>query len=537
MKHFTFTTVDTGFDIYKPASVQCGYAYSPSIIDHGDGRLDAWFSCKGDYPQGVWDWIGYRHSEDGGNVWTEMRTALQPTPDSLDQYSCCDPGVIYLDGYYYLGYTSTVNCYQQGRANHIFVARSRNPEGPYEKWNGNGWGGDPAPFIVYDGEIANYGAGEVSFVEAHGTLYIYYTWSCKNGEFMMTSMADAKDPNWPATVYGQEIACQKLFDQADIVYVEEYQRFLGFGTLQRFSDHSGIQLLESEDGIHFTCGEFISDKIAKFCHNMGVSKGERGHVSINKPMYIGYGYSAGDKKIWGQWATRLQKIELSVYEGEVRKEDQGDRGIFHYDFWLRDDPDVSRLLTIRTSPASVHVTAGSGPVHAFDILRYDLLVRRHVFDVKPEDLAEIHFTGYDENIVKFLGTDLVPQAPGQTVATLEYRGHSFQFKIYVYPEGTDLASSLHEVEEIFAMWKELTLPITGWKKQLHAVVRKKNGAIDFAGMGLPKMPYTLTFSSSDENVLKITEDGTLIGVKPGTAVATMELSGKICRVKVEVVDA
>ena len=38
----------------------------------------------------------------------------------------------------------------EGLCNQLYVARSKNPNGPFEKWNGNGWGGDPAPIIYYD---------------------------------------------------------------------------------------------------------------------------------------------------------------------------------------------------------------------------------------------------------------------------------------------------------------------------------------------------------------------------------------------------
>ena len=167
-KYVKITAVDEGHDIYNPPADDAGYRYGPSMIINADGSIDAYLSAPG--VRGEWDWIIYRHSPDGGKTWTEEKAVLQPTADSVDFYSCCDPGVIKLGDYYYIAYTSTTN--ENGTDNCVFAARSKNPDGPFEKWNGNGWGGKPSPIVVFTGDEDAYGAGEPSMVELNGKLYI-----------------------------------------------------------------------------------------------------------------------------------------------------------------------------------------------------------------------------------------------------------------------------------------------------------------------------------------------------------------------------
>ena len=137
--NITIDTADEGKVIFR--SSEGYYRYGPSIIEYEDGSYDAWFSAPGNSST-QWDWITYRHSDDGEN-WSKEKTVLKPTAGSADQCSVCDPGVVFFDGYYYLAYTSTDDYRHKGTNNSAFVARSKKPQGPYEKWNGKGWGGKP----------------------------------------------------------------------------------------------------------------------------------------------------------------------------------------------------------------------------------------------------------------------------------------------------------------------------------------------------------------------------------------------------------
>ena len=155
---------DNGYEIYQLSTAQTwGYRYGCTYLYNDDGTIDAYFACVGTIA-GEWDWISYRHSPDGGKTWTNEKIVLTPTQGSMDHFSNCDPGVVYFNGYYYLGYTSTLN--SEGFCNNLFVARSKNPDGPFEKWNGSGWGGyEPQPIVYYDQNYTSWGIGEPSFVE------------------------------------------------------------------------------------------------------------------------------------------------------------------------------------------------------------------------------------------------------------------------------------------------------------------------------------------------------------------------------------
>ncbi|HET6456508.1 MAG TPA: sialidase family protein, partial [Armatimonadota bacterium] len=175
-----------------------GYRYGPSIIVNDDGTLDMWFAASC-YDGKHWDQIRYRHSKDGGHTWEapDDMVVVTPTDGSPDLYSCCDPGAIRFGGYYYVGYTSVDN--PPGMRNHVFLARATSPRGPYEKWNGKGWGGDPVPWLKYTGKDPNqWGCGEPSFVLKDGKLYAYYTW---NDGKLYVNLAVCNNPfvdDWPA---------------------------------------------------------------------------------------------------------------------------------------------------------------------------------------------------------------------------------------------------------------------------------------------------------------------------------------------------
>lgn len=69
----------------------------------------------------------------------------------------------------------------------------------------------------------------------------------------MVATADSTDENWPATMEYRGVAYKKGSgqDSCDVVYVEDYGKFLAFSTYNRFTESSGIAVMESNDGITF----------------------------------------------------------------------------------------------------------------------------------------------------------------------------------------------------------------------------------------------------------------------------------------------
>lgn len=147
----------------------------------------------------------------------------------------------------------------------------------------------------------------------------------------MVATADSTDENWPATMEYRGVAYKKGSgqDSCDVVYVEDYGKFLAFSTYNRFTESSGIAVMESNDGITFEQVAVIRTGISQYCHNMGISKRPNGHIQMDDEIsFIGYAYSSGgpDSGYWGKWATRFQDIDLSVYEGEITDTDEGGKG-------------------------------------------------------------------------------------------------------------------------------------------------------------------------------------------------------------------
>ncbi len=281
------------------------YRYGPSIMKYSDGSMDAWFSSPGNSGS-QWDWITYRHSEDGIN-WSQEKIVLKPTPGSKDQCSVCDPGVIYFNDYYYLAYTATDYYEGQGSYNMAFVARSSYPDGPFEKWNGSGWGGDPEPIIFYDGGKDNWGIGEVSFVLDEEDLYIYYSYIDVRDTYIGLCKADPTD-DWPATIRDKGAVLYQLdHDSVEIVYDENRESFFAFTINGRLLEGSKLVMYESKNGKDFHEVASVKEGIEDYAHNLGVSKSEKGWIDSSDELLIGYAYG----KKWGSWDTRFQYIRFS----------------------------------------------------------------------------------------------------------------------------------------------------------------------------------------------------------------------------------
>lgn len=290
--------------VYAPPAGRKGYRYGPSIMKYKSGLMDMWISRPGNNST-AWDYITYRHYNYG--EWTEEEVVLSPTPGSKDQCSCCDPGVIYFGGYYYLGYTGTANYAMEGMDNSAFVARSENPNGPFEKWNGSGWGGNPEPIIPFTGDQVLWGIGEVSFVIKEDTLYIYYTHSDQFGIYTKLCTADLSE-NWPATIeYKGVVSTRFTEDSYDVVYAEDLDNFLAFSIGDRMAETSYLKVLWSAYGKDFVTAAEVKAGIPNFAHNLGIIKDEHGHIDTRQMQTIGYAYGPE----WGAWPMILQNIKLN----------------------------------------------------------------------------------------------------------------------------------------------------------------------------------------------------------------------------------
>ena len=285
------------------------YRYGPSIMVNEDGTMDAWFASPGNSST-QWDWITYRHYEDG--EWSNEKTVLRPTEGSKDRCSVCDPGVIYFGGYYYLAYTATDYYDGNGSYNMAFVARSRNPDGPFEKWNGKGWGGKPEPIIFYDGGKDNWGIGEVSFVIRDDDLFIYYTYIDVRDTYIGLSKADLTE-DWPLTIRDKgPVLYQSNHDSLEVVYDSNLDTFLAFTIDERLTESAKLFVYASPNGKIFELLCETEDMVEDFAHNLGVAKSKEGALDSSGNILIGYAYG----KDWGRWDTKLQDFRLWKEGGE-----------------------------------------------------------------------------------------------------------------------------------------------------------------------------------------------------------------------------
>ena len=417
-KFIGVTAKDTGNDIYVPCKDESYvYRYGPSMIRNADGSIDAYFSAPGVFDQ--WDWIFYRHSPDGGKSWTVEKAVLQPTPDSADFYSCCDPGIVKCGDYYYLAYTSTI--VEGGIDNNVFVARSKNLDGPFEKWNGSGWGGRPAPIIEYTGDHTTYGAGEPSMVVVNDTLYLYYTW--RDGELNQTrlSIADANDPNWPKVLEYVGVAIDHVdgdTDSADVKYVEDYGKFIAVSTAKRFTTDSYVKVYCSDDGITFKDSYALKSNTSHCCHNCGISGRPNGHIRLSDNVYIAYAYG----QEFGTWATRINEVELSLIDAPDFSDLENEN--FKNDFEPVSPTYRRNYVGITTDPHIYDVSLSDG----------DFKVEVYKIDTHKRDVRiyrNITLTDYDKSIISVDGLKITPLKKGETLVRAVWKGNETTFLVKI----------------------------------------------------------------------------------------------------------
>ncbi|MDI4648154.1 discoidin domain-containing protein [Cohnella hashimotonis] len=306
-------STSAGWNVFDP-STGGSYRYGPSMILNADNSIDMWTCSPG--ASGAWDYIRYKHSPDNGATWGSESVALQPTAGARDAYSVCDPGVVKFGGYYYMGYTSTENV--NGTDNDVYVARSASVTGPWEKWNGSGWGGtSPQPFIVFDdAPIDTYGAGEPSFVVKNSTLYIYYTWMSRDPSTgkpvnqTRVRTASTTNSNWPGSMTYQGVAINRDLDgddSTDHKYVPSMNKFIAIGTARRFGPFAYIKLYESADGITYKPATLPKNFISVAAHNAGITGNELGQFDTTKNNRIAYAYGT----VWAYWYTAMNPITLT----------------------------------------------------------------------------------------------------------------------------------------------------------------------------------------------------------------------------------
>lgn len=436
-KHFKLILPDGGKDIYMPrASQTWGYRYGPTIMVE-DGVCHAWFASPGDCYEA--DWFTYRRSEDGGQTWSDEQVVMSPVPDSMDWFSVCDPAVIKYGEYYYIGYTSTIFANGGGVCNNGFIARSKSPKGPFERWCGNGWGehrvtsdgvchwmGKPAPVIYFDEAWQNWGAGEFSFVIKDETIYIYYTWTSKDADgrgFSQTRVAtaDITDENWPAHIKQHGVAVERPDtgnDSYDVVYCEEAEQFIALSTDRRFGENSFLAVYASDDGLHFERINEIKVNTGWKLHNCGISGDIHHHIKKGDTLLLAYAYGSQ----WGKWGTRLHAYDFELTDEGFYSEAALDN--IHHDFIPWADPtDYKPTAFFLSKPHFMRVQAGtSAPI--------PMMTGDVTYEMRPAE-GEIVYSNYDTAVLEIKDGCVYAKSAGYSYVTARLGELSCEFLVYV----------------------------------------------------------------------------------------------------------
>ena len=526
------TVTGLGYDIYQlPIDQEWGYRYGATYLYNDDGSVDAYFACVG--TNGEWDWISYRHSPDGGETWTPEKIVLTPTKGSMDHFSNCDPGVVYFGGYYYLGYTSTLN--ETGACNNVFVARSKNPDGPFEKWNGSGWGGyEPQPIFYYDEAYNKFGMGEPSFVELNGTLYIYYTNAAPSGEYTMVATADATNENWPATLQHHGAAVKKNTDSIDVKYVEEWGKFVGLATGSRMGSSSYLAFYESNDGFTFELVEAVREGTLTHLHNAGLSSRRNGHIRLSEDadkLRVIYAHGEG----WGTWNTRVQPISMTLSDGndlsaEILKpclKEEFVRG----DAISKADRHVAM---IRPEQDVYAYTLGKGSF-TIQLKKYDSYFEDTNFKRGTDGVS---FKVHDESVCTIDNDSwkVTLVGVGTTAVEVWYGDVSFLFHVHVTAEPENDGRPTQPVE--WTPVRDTYVIYLGerslYKPQLRAQMKWADGS--FTEFFVTDSDAKITFTGYDQSIISVDDKGIVTALKKGETEVTLTYMKKTCKVKVVVTD-
>ena len=518
MKHFHLHLPDAGRDIYMPRKSQTwGYRYGPSIMCRGH-ICEIWFASPGDSFEA--DWFTYRRSEDDGKTWTEERVIMSPVADSMDWFSVCDPAVIKYGDYYYIGYTSTVFSNGGGVCNNGFISRSKSPTGPFERWNGTGWGetrvssdgtechwiGRPAPLIYFDEDWHNWGAGEFSFVIKDETIYIYYTWTSKDRDGKpihetRVATADITREDWPATIVQRGVAVKRVNsgnDSYDMVYCEDLDKFIALSTDRRFTQDSYLSVSESDDGITYREVNRIKVNTGWMLHNCGISGDEHHHIQSGDTLLLAYAYG----NTWGCWGTRLHSYTFSAMDEDFH--DETSLPNLHHEIEKWPDPETySPTMLYLEKPHFMRVQVG-------DTVKIPMMEGNVAYDMRPV-IADVAFSNYDKDIATIANGFLTAVAPGYTYVTATCGDRACEFLVYV-TEGEPDAWAFWQPypEKAVIDWKPL---ITDYHASLsRREMKQVRGLATYADHSWFELCGTdgVTYENHSPELFDIREDGNVL---------------------------
>ena len=513
-----------------PESGNGSSAFEPCFIQYQSGDIDGWYTVDGGMTGETW--IVYNFYDSGSGQWSDYKSVIQTEAGYLDSYSISQPSAIKLGDYYYVAYTGSSNNEEgtQGNCAGLFVARAEKAEGPYEKWDGQSWGGTTKPFLYYDGPDTMPGAGDVSLIELDGTLYIYYSWNSADlkGEpvsEIRLAKANASDENWPGTLqtYGSVCRGKGQISGLEVKYSEETGKMFGIGIENRGSSDCAIVCFEGNSPEKLSRVSAVRSGIYDSITSIGISGSVNGHIRrrTNLSPFILYSYYAEGTQ---GYQPKLQWSDITLF--------------------LSDRTDISSKPGYFTEPAEKEEQAGEADPQQKDsvlavyadigfqdcVLGDRKTVSLSVMNqageteaLSEEQWERVVFSDYDENVIQFDGMTLIPQESGLTRVKVSLDGAYSYFTVAVY-------ESLEEEKEIplslesFSPTVRLSLS-DRCAVQLRAFTRNSGGTYGELYSGI-------TYSGYDREVLEINNAGVIVPVKEGKTEVTLTYRKLSCQITV-----
>ena len=276
------------------------YAYAPSMV-YDQGIYRVWYGSE-DNIYG-WDSVRYSTSSDG-ITWSAPTEVILCSNYNLE-HSCCDPSVVYYQGYWYCFYSAnlftsdiqTVHC----------VARASQPGGPYYKYTQRGtWESNPSDpqVIIYpidtDGKgLGWYGSGGASVVARNNKLYMWWKddTTTENPTSKIFFATTTNPVSWPTPTQ-----TNLVMSSTDVHWDEKAQYFVQYVAADPHSANSSMQRYFSRDGIDWS-GPFNMTDLPNYSHNVGILRDKYGHTVLNGKNIITYGapYDFIDDLSWPYW--------------------------------------------------------------------------------------------------------------------------------------------------------------------------------------------------------------------------------------------
>ena len=499
--------------------------FSPCFIQYKNGDMDGWYTISGSDTGETW--IVHNAYDSNKKVWSPYKSVIRTESSALDSYSVSQPSAIQVGDYYYVAYTGSSNNEEgtQGNCSGIFVARAKTAEGPYEKWNGESWGGSPRPFIYYDGPDIMQGASGASLIELDGTLYIYYTWNSAdlNGSpvsEIRLAKCSASDPDWPGALqfYGSVCRGKGHTSDIEVKYSEETGKMFAVGIESVSENNCAIVCFEGNTPELLTRVSAVRSGIYNGISSIGISGSVNGHIraqSTSNP-YIMYSYESMSENgytsriVWA--AVKLFLAEHTDISGKPGYLNEGAHitGSSVHDSEIMSvyaELEYLELVLGDTKPIVLSVMDQKGNITAL-----------------PDDRkADVTFSDYDEEIIEIQNDVCRPIRSGITKVKVSLDGACSYFTVAVYgnlddkQESISLIESFHNPVRVSLSDKSAV--------QLRVLANSADGTCR-------EIYRDITYSGYNKEIININNEGNVIPVSEGKTEVTMTYRQLECKVTV-----